>query len=464
MLTNNLGYPRIGSNRELKKASEQYWSGKIAAESLVQTGAAIRAQNWALQQAAGTDLIPSNDFSFYDQVLDLSLTVGAIPKRYHDVILNKANTELDLYFAMARGYQRDGLDITAMEMTKWFDTNYHYIVPEFHKGQTFKLFSSKIINEYNEAKRLGIKTKPVIIGPVSYLLLGKEKQEGFHRIELIRNLLPVYIEILKELVAQHVEWVQFDEPFLVLDLTGQEKAAYIYIYTEIKKQFPQLKVLLTTYFEGLKDNLELAASLPVSALHIDLVRAPEQLDAVLAAIPKHMSLSLGLVDGRNIWKNDFEHSLDLIKTAVAQLGESRVLVAPGCSLIHSPCDLDLETTLKPEIKQWMAFAKQKVEEVALLKQLSAISPSAAALEALKWNKKASQSRRVSPLIHDEAVKQRVAGITLKDEHRESPFSSRRLKQHEVLNLPLFPTTTIGSFPQTPEVRGWTAKFKKGILS
>jgi len=467
MLTNNLGYPRIGSNRELKKACEQYWLGKAPIESLVQAAAAIRANNWALQKKAGVDLIPSNDFSFYDQVLDLSLTVGAIPKRYHEVILNNANTELDLYFAMARGYQQDGLDITAMEMTKWFDTNYHYIVPEFHKDQTFKLFSTKVIDEYNEAKRMGIKTKPVIIGPVSYLLLGKEKQEGFHRISLIRNLLPVYIEILSALTEQHVEWVQFDEPFLVLDLEPREREAYTYVYSEIRKRFPNLKILLTTYFEGLKDNLELAASLPVTALHIDLVRAPEQLEDVLKAIPDHLILSLGLVDGRNIWKNDFDHSLLQIKTAVERLGEKRVFISPSCSLIHSPCDLGLETNhdvLTPEIKQWMAFAKQKVDEVVHLRELAGAEPSAIALAKAAENRAAAESRKVSPLIHDTAVKQRVAGVRLKDEHRGNAYPVRKVAQQEALHLPLFPTTTIGSFPQTAEVRSWRAKYKKGVLT
>jgi 5-methyltetrahydropteroyltriglutamate--homocysteine methyltransferase len=467
MLTNNLGYPRIGSNRELKKACEQYWSARTPIESLVQTGAAIRAKNWASQKAAGMDLIPSNDFSFYDQVLDLSLTVGAIPRRYHDVILNKANSELDLYFAMARGYQRDGLDITAMEMTKWFDTNYHYIVPEFHKDQTFKLFSTKVIDEYNEAKRLGIKTKPVIIGPVSYLLLGKEKQEGFHRIELIKNLLPVYLEILTALTDQHVEWLQFDEPFLALDLEPQEKNAYIYVYSEIRKRFPRLKILLATYFEGLQDNLELAVSLPVSALHIDLVRAPEQLEHVLSAIPGHLMLSLGLVDGRNIWKNDFSDSLVHIKMAAERLGEDRIIISPSCSLIHSPCDLDLETNegvLTPKIKQWMAFAKQKVDEVVHLRELAGITPSAEVLAVAEENRAAAESRKVSPLIHDDAVKQRLSGVTIKDENRANIYAIRKLAQQKALDLPLFPTTTIGSFPQTPEVRSWRAKYKKGALS
>ncbi|WP_316752228.1 5-methyltetrahydropteroyltriglutamate--homocysteine S-methyltransferase [Pedobacter gandavensis] len=465
MLTNNPGYPRIGSNRELKKANEQFWAGKSTLQNLVQVGRDIRQQNWELQKEQGIDLIPSNDFSFYDQVLDLSLTVGAIPKRYHEVILNSANSELDLYFAMARGYQTDGLDITAMEMTKWFDTNYHYIVPEFTKDQQFKLFSTKILDEYNESKRLGIKTKPVIIGPVTYLLLGKEKEAGFERIDLIKNLLPVYIDLLKKLEEQQVEWVQFDEPFLSLDLTEKDKAAFKYVYTEIKKQFPKLKTLLTTYFEALKDNTELALALPVHALHLDLVRNPEQLESVLAAIPASLKLSLGVVDGRNIWKNDFRASLKLIELAKEKLGVNRLIISPSCSLIHSPCDLDLETNdaiLTPEIKQWLSFAKQKVAEVITLKKLAENDPSA--LPDLESNIQAHQNRKTSSLIHNPAVKQRVAGITEQDEHRSAPYALRSIAQKEALKLPFFPTTTIGSFPQTPEVRSWRARYKKGLLS
>jgi len=464
MLTNNLGYPRIGSKRELKKACEQYWSGNSSIQDLVQTGREIRKQNWELQKSAGIALIPSNDFSFYDQVLDLSLTVGAIPKRYHEVILNKGNSELDLYFAMARGYQKDGLDITAMEMTKWFDTNYHYIVPEFLKDQQFKLFSTKLLDEYNESVRLGIKTKPVIIGPVSYLLLGKEKETGFDRIDLVKNLLPVYIELLTKLEEQHVEWVQFDEPFLSLDLTEKDRAAFKYVYAEIKKRFPRLKTLLTTYFGALQDNKDLTLALPVNALHIDLVRSPEQLKDIVDSIPAHMTLSLGVVDGRNIWKNDFEASLSLIKTAIDKLGASRLMVAPSCSLIHSPCDLELETNetvLSTDIKQWLSFAKQKVDEVVVLKQLALGEE--AALPKLKDNQLANELRRTSALIHNNAVKQRVAAIGVKDDQRKNTFAIRQPLQHGALNLPLFPTTTIGSFPQTPEVRSWRAKYKKGDL-
>jgi len=467
MLTQNLGYPRIGSHRELKKASESYWSGKSTFKNLLQVGKNIRHENWQLQKQAGIDLIPSNDFSFYDQVLDMSLTVGAIPERYHEVILNKANSELDLYFAMARGYQKNELDITAMEMTKWFDTNYHYIVPEFYKDQTFKLFSTKIIDEFYEAKEAGIITKPVILGPVSYLLLGKEKEAGFHRIDLIRNLVPVYIDVLKRLEKLDVQWVQFDEPFLALDLTENEKKAITYAYAEIKKEFPSLKTIVATYFDGLRDNLSLAASLPVCALHIDLVRAPRQLDEVIRAIPEKMTLSLGVIDGRNIWKNDFTKSLSYIEKAVNALGEKRVIIAPSCSLIHTPCDLDLETNdevLLPEIKNWMAFAKQKLDEVVALHKLSSSETKAPVAFVLSENQKATESRSTSSRIHKPEVKKRVADLTDADAHRTNNFAVRQQKQQDTLKLPLFPTTSIGSFPQTDEVRGWRARFKKNELT
>ncbi len=469
MLTNNLGYPRIGGNRELKKSCEQYWSGKTSVKNLLQVGKNLRQENWQLQKKAGIDLIPSNDFSFYDQVLDMSLSVGAIPERYHEVILNKDNSELDLYFAMARGYQKDGLDITAMEMTKWFDTNYHYIVPEFQKNQEFKLFSTKITDDFYEAKQLGIITKPVIIGPVSYLLLGKEKEQGFHRIDLLKKLLPVYIDILKKLENLNVEWVQFDEPYLAMDLNQKEKDAFVYAYSEIKKQSPQLKTILANYFECYGDNLKTALSLPVHTLHLDLIRCPSQLDDIFNAnsLSANTHLSLGVVDGRNIWKNDFQNSLELINKAVQKIGAERIMIAPSCSLIHSPCDLDLETnekTLTPEIKQWLAFAKQKIDEVVTLKQLANSVVNSTALEKLKENQAAIESRKVSKLIHNDKVKERVKAITEEDAKRKNPFAVRKSKQQKALNLPLFPTTTIGSFPQTTEVRSWRAKFKKGELN
>ncbi|HTJ50803.1 MAG TPA: 5-methyltetrahydropteroyltriglutamate--homocysteine S-methyltransferase [Cyclobacteriaceae bacterium] len=467
MLTHNLGYPRIGSQRELKKACEQYWSGVTTYKNLLQVGKNLRQQNWLTQKNAGLDLIPSNDFSFYDQVLDMSLTVSAIPERYHDVMLNKENTELDLYFAMARGYQKNGLDITAMEMTKWFDTNYHYIVPEFHKNQPFKLFSTKIIDEFYEAKQLGITTKPVLLGPVSYLLLGKEKEAGFNRIDLIKNLLPVYIQVLKKLDSLNVNWVQFDEPFLAMDLSEKERSAFAYVYSEIKREFPSLKTIIATYFEGLKDNAMLATSLPVCALHVDLVRCPEQLDSIIDLLPERMTLSLGLIDGRNIWKNNYAKSLKVIERALTKIATDRLMIAPSCSLLHTPCDLDLEVnekTLTPEIKNWMAFAKQKIHEVFALKLLATPETKSEAVQLFVKNQEAIKSRETSSLIHHESVKKRTAAIGTGDDQRESTFAVRREKQVEALRLPLFPTTTIGSFPQTVEVRTWRSSLKKGELT
>ncbi len=467
MQTHILGYPRIGSNRELKKACEQYCAGKISINELEEAGKTISEQNWKLQQEAGIDLIPCNDFSYYDQVLDMTLAVGAIPERYQDIATDRKYSELDLYFAMARGHQKDGLDITAMEMTKWFDTNYHYIVPEFQKDQQFRLFSNKIITDFMNARQTGINAKPVIIGLITYLLLGKEKEKGFDKLDLVQNLLPVYLEIIKELENQGAEYIQFDEPFLALDLNEKAKEAFELVYSTIRKQFPKLKLIVATYFEGLNDNLSLAVSLPIDVLHIDLVRDPEQLDEVLSTIPDTLSLSLGIVDGRNIWKNDFEKSLQYIRKVINRVGSERVFIAPSCSLLHSPFDLDSEKNediLSPEIKQWLAFAKQKVHEIVVLKKLASANPDYPTLQLLAENKKALENRKTSTLIHSQEVKNRVELTTEKDAQRKNPFSIRKEVQQKVLQLPLFPTTTIGSFPQTKEVRSWRARFKKGELT
>jgi 5-methyltetrahydropteroyltriglutamate--homocysteine methyltransferase len=361
---------------------------------------------------------------------------------------------------MARGYQRDGLDVTAMEMTKWFDTNYHYIVPEFVQSQQFKLFSEKVFEEFNLAKQnIGTTPKPVLIGPVSYLLLGKEKQAGFNKIELIKKLVPVYIEVLNRLKGYGAVWVQIDEPFLALDLNQQEKEAFVYAYKEISKNCPGIKLLLTTYFESLQGNTQLAINLPVSALHIDLVRAPQQLDEVLELLPAGLSLSLGVVDGRNIWKNDYIRSVSHLKKAIAVLGADRVMVAPSCSLLHTPFDLDLETDINPEIKNWMAFAKQKLSEVNQLAYI--INGDNALLQA---NLQAISSRNLSKLIHKQEIKQRTAAITDADARRASAFGTRQKIQQQRFQLPLYPTTTIGSFPQTDDIRSLRARLKKGELS
>ncbi len=468
MFSHNLGYPRVGSQRELKKACEQFWAGKIDRDALQKVARGIRHQNWETQQNAGIDLIPSNDFSLYDHVLDMSLAVGAIPERYLQLIDGKTNRELDLYFAMARGVQREGLDINAMEMTKWFDTNYHYIVPEFVKNQKFSRYSDKVVLEFEDAKQKGIITKPVLVGPVTYLLLGKEKETGFHRIELLDTLLQVYIEILKELSARGAKWVQLDEPCLVLDLTEDEKRSLQSAYAQIAEAVPNLKILLATYFGGLQDNLALAAELPVAALHVDLTRGAESLPAILAHtgfVNSFRKLSLGIIDGRNIWKNDYKKSLSFIQHAIDIIGADRVLVAPSSSLLHSPHDLDLEkneAVLTKEIKNWMAFAKQKLNEVVALSKLA--TSDFVTFEIYQQNQAAIEDRRTSGQIHKPLVKMGVAEIRSVDFERNNVFLDRQATQLEKLKLPLFPSTTIGSFPQTDEVRQLRANLKKGILS
>ncbi len=470
MLTHNLGYPRIGSQRELKKACEQYWAGKIDRDELRRTARKLRHDHWETQRAAGIDLIPSNDFSLYDQVLDTALLVGAIPPRYLPLVDGKSNAELDLYFAMARGVQRPGVDIKAMEMTKWFDTNYHYLVPEFTIDQAFYRYSDKPTLEFADARQLGVTTKPVLLGPVSFLLLGKEKEAGFHRIELLDKLLPVYIGLLQELAGQGCEWVQLDEPCLALDLTEQEKQAFGRAYAQLSKAAPSLKILLATYFGALEDNLTVATTLPVEALHVDLVRAASQLPQILADgnfVNSYKVLSLGVVDGRNIWKNDYKASLKLIQQSVARLGPDRVMIAPSCSLLHSPNDLDLERNediLTPEIKNWLSFAKQKLREVATLAELATAEEPLAEHPILLENQAAMESRRQSELIHKKRVKARMQEVPAIELARQSPFVLRQAVQAESLKLPLFPTTTIGSFPQTDDVRKLRARFKKGELT
>lgn len=468
LLTNNLGYPRIGAFRELKKACEAFWSQKISADELLQAGLKIREANWKTQKENGIDIIPSNDFSFYDQVLDLTLTVGAIPARYKNLVKeDTTGYNLDLYFAMARGFQDQGVDVTAMEMTKWFDTNYHYLVPEFVKEQTFKLSSDKIVNEYKEAKSLGFETKPVLLGPISYLLLGKEKEEGFHRLDLLPALLPIYVEILQKLEKAGAKWIQIDEPFLGLDLETKATQVYQDTFTTLKGATQDLKILVATYFNALEDNTDLALALPVDALHIDLVRGADQLKDILPKVSENQILSLGVVDGRNIWKNDYEKSLNLIKQATDVLGNDRVWIAPSCSLLHVPFDLDIEDqedTLTAEVKNWLAFAKQKLVEIKDLAVLATNDNDETVNERFAANKAAQESRRTSTLIHHDNVKARVAAITDADAKRTLTFADRKKLQQEKFGLPAFATTTIGSFPQTREVRKWRADVKKGLIS
>jgi 5-methyltetrahydropteroyltriglutamate--homocysteine methyltransferase len=463
MQTNVLGYPRIGSHRELKKACEAYWAGKMSLEKLQLTARQLRRQHWETLRQAGIDLIPSNDFSLYDQVLDMCLMTGVIPARFKPLMESLASAgSPELYFAMARGYQKNGLDITAMEMTKWFDTNYHYLVPEFDGSQQFRVLSHKCVDEFREALSLGIHTKPVLLGPVSFLLLGKIKDESLHAGELLNQLLPVYIQLLQHLQQAGATWVQLDEPCLVLDLTAEQQALYNYAYTKINAAVPGLRLLLATYFGSLQDNTALTLKLPVQGLHIDLVRAPEQLDAVLAGLPANMQLSLGIVNGRNIWKNDHHSSLKLVQQAVDAIGEDRLLLATSCSLLHTPYDLDLETdeqVLTPQIKSWMAFARQKVQELKELQQILAGNNA-----LLETNRKCLHEKSTAAIVHKPAVKARVKALTAADASRLHPFPTRQQAQQAGLQLPLFPTTTIGSFPQTEEIRKLRADLKKGHIT
>ena len=460
-IAHNLGFPPLGANRELKRATEGYWSGKVSRAALLQTGAELRAAHWRLQRDAGVDLIPSNDFSYYDRVLDTCAMVGAVPARYG---WSGGPLDLDSYFAMARGVPSGGRDVTAMEMTKWFDTNYHYIVPEFEPGQTFRLASTKVIDEFNEAKALGFHTKPALIGPVTFLLLGKTRGEGaarFDRLELLEALLPVYGDALARLAAAGATWVQLDEPCLALDRTTAELAACARAYRFLAERAPQLQLLVATYFAGLDDNLATARDLPVAGLHVDLVRARAgQLDQLLKAWPKGRVLSLGMIDGRNIWRADLGAALGLLERARERIGADDLWVAPSCSLLHVPVDLDLERRLDAELKSWLAFAKQKLVEVATLARAVRDGRAAVAAE-LEANARLIAGRRSSRRIHEPAVKQRAAGVSEKDMRRASPHAARRKRQ---LRLPVFPTTTIGSFPQTAEVRAARKKLHDGKLT
>jgi 5-methyltetrahydropteroyltriglutamate--homocysteine methyltransferase len=467
--TANLGFPRIGANRELKKAVESYWKKNSSPSTRSATGndvadlqkeaTAIRTKNWQTQKAAGIHFIPSNDFSFYDQTLDSLALFGAIPDRFN---FSGGNVDLDLYFAMARGNQRDGIDVTAMEMTKWFDTNYHYIVGEFKKNQTFKLSSTKIFDEFLEAKRLGIETRPVILGPISFLLLGKTIDNS-NRLELLDNLLIAYKELFKKLQEIGVRNVQIDEPFLATDLSAEITQAYLKTYPQIKQQAGAIKLHLTTYFESLSENAELAFSLNTDSIHIDLVRGAEQFEQALNLVQSGQFLSLGLVDGRNIWINNFEHSISLAKKAVEKLGANRVIIAPSCSLLHTPVDLTSEDKLDAELKSWLAFATQKLSEISVI-ATAADGREAEVRSTLEANKKALQARATSTRIHDAAVKERVASIDESLMNRQSNFTERKKIQSTHIELPLLPTTTIGSFPQTKEVRKFRADFKAGNIS
>ena len=462
VLANNLGFPRIGQEREFKFNTEKFWKGELNESQLKESLAALRAKNWQLQKKSGIDLIPSNDFSYYDQVLDLACLLGVVPERYK--ALFNGQISLELYYSMARGNTKANL--TALEMTKWFDTNYHYLVPEFSANQEFKLSWDKPFAEFTEAKNLGIITKPVLLGPVSFLSLGKEKTENFNRFDLLEDLVKVYAEVLVKLSELGAEWIQIDEPCLVMDLSDDQKKAYQKLSGLLKSALPssfKSKLLLTTYFEGIENNINLVDSF-WDGLHVDLIRSPQQFDLIIDKAPKGKYLSLGLIDGRNIWKNNLNQSIELSKKALSKVDSEHLMIAGSCSLLHSPLDLSYEAKLKPEIKEWLAFANDKLTEINIVKNALNSNLSADEQKYLIENQECLKRRQESSLVHIKAVKDRVKAITDKDLKRNSVFEQRQKEQKDLLKLPLFPTTTIGSFPQTTEVRQARAKFKKTELS
>lgn len=456
-LSSNLGYPRIGPNRELKRVLERYWSGRSPESDLIATAGSLRKNNWLSQKNAGIDHIPSNDFSFYDQVLDTAYMLGAVPDRFQEL----AGDPLAKYFAMARGYQ-DGTDtsgIPAMEMTKWFDTNYHYLVPEFDENTSFKANPEKPLSQFREAEQHGIATRPVLLGPITFLMVGKPMQPNFSPLDLLEQLLPEYVEVIKQLEKAGAEWVQLDEPYLVMDLDDKAQQAYRRAYDYIGSS-TQTNKMLTSYFGDLRDNLSLANELPVEGLHIDLVRSPGQATQVATELSHNRWLSLGLIDGRNIWKTDLTRAITTAEAIATLRGNEHLFVGPSCSLLHSPVDLTLETSIDPQLKDWLSFAAQKLDEIQIVcKAINNGRDSVA--DYLSQNESSLSKRSSSSQIHNPDVKKRLSSVDESMLERKSNYQSRAEAQQQKLGLPAFPTTTIGSFPQTSAVRKARSAFKRG---
>jgi len=450
------GFPRIGLKRELKRALESHWRGDSHADALLDTARSLRQRHWQLQRDAGADVVPCNDFSLYDHVLDTAVLFDAIPARYRPIF---DESHLDGYFAMARGHKRDGHDLHALEMTKWFDTNYHYLVPELHAGQHFALNGDKPLAEFREALAQGHHARPVLLGPVSFLLLSKTV-DGSDRLALLHALLSPYIELLEQLADAGADWVQLDEPCLVQDLDDDDRAAYRHAYATLAAARTP-KLLLASYFGALGDNLALAAALPADGLHVDLSRAPEQLDAVLDALPASHVLSLGVVDGRNIWRSHPDRIMPLLRRAQSRLGNERLWLAPSCSLLHVPIDLEAETALDPQRRAPMAFARQKIEELRVYADALAGQPEADAALAAQQTLLGAQAQ--VPGVVDNEVRRRLHELSPQAALRRSAHTKRRLIQSEVLALPPLPTTTIGSFPQTDDLRKARAAHRVGKL-
>ncbi|EKN3460792.1 5-methyltetrahydropteroyltriglutamate--homocysteine S-methyltransferase [Yersinia enterocolitica] len=453
ILNHTLGFPRVGLKRELKKAQESYWAGNSTQEELLNVGRELRARHWQQQQQAGVDLVPVGDFAWYDHVLTTSLLLGNVPERHQNA---DGSIDLDTLFRIGRGRAPTGSPAAAAEMTKWFNTNYHYMVPEFQQGQQFKLGWTQLLDEVDEALALGHKIKPVLLGPVTYLWLGKVKGEQFDRLSLLNDILPVYQQVLGELAKRGIEWVQIDEPALVLELPPEWLDAYQPAYQALQGQ---VKLLLTTYFDSIGHNLDIIRALPVQGLHVDVVAGQDDIAELNATLPQEWLLSLGVINGRNVWRADLSHWFERLQPLV----NSRPLwLGSSCSLLHSPIDLSEETRLDAEVKSWFAFALQKCAELALLTQ-ALNAPSEAKLAELAAYSAPIRARRASSRVHNPQVEQRLAAITAQDIERQQPYEARATAQRKRFNLPAWPTTTIGSFPQTTEIRGLRLDFKQGRL-
>ncbi len=459
--TSNLGYPRIGINRELKFALEKFWQSKNTLESVNQTARQIQLHNWKIHQDAGIDFIPSNDFSFYDHVLDTTVMVGAIPDRFH---LDELDDPSVRYYAMARGFQKkDGGVIHALEMTKWFNTNYHYLVPEVSPQTEFNLNSDKPVNTYEFAKDHGYLTRPVILGPVSFLLMSKSPGADFDPLDKLMKLLPLYKALFTELMNAGAEWIQLDEPFLVCDLPKKAEKAYRTCFEFFKAGSDRPNVILTTYFEDLIPNMDIVQDMPFEGLHIDLTNHADWRN-LTAGLPSLHTLSLGVISGRNIWRADLTKISRQIEQLLPALNADQLLISPSCSLLHIPQDVDLEDSLDEQKKSWLAFARQKLEEISALKE-QLLSASQTSTYVLK-NQKIITDR--TQFLSSQANKS-SKGILINDEEqnkwqRKSDFAVRKEIQKQRLNLPVLPTTTIGSFPQTAEVRKARADFNRDEMS
>ncbi|MBI4193507.1 MAG: 5-methyltetrahydropteroyltriglutamate--homocysteine S-methyltransferase [Betaproteobacteria bacterium] len=450
-LIHNLGYPRIGPRRELKRALEAFWRGELGETGLRAAGAGLRKDNWLAQRDAGIDLMPVGDFAWYDHVLTTAAMLGHVPPRFGDA----GRVDLRTYFAMARGADH----APALEMTKWFDTNYHYLVPEFDRDTRSRLDASWLIEDAREARALGIPVKPVVLGPLTYLWLGKARERGFDRLDLLSDVLAAYRELLAELKREGIEWAQLDEPALVLDLPLRWHEQLEKAYDALAGAAP--KLMLATYFGGVERFADRIKGLPVAGVHLDLVRAPQQLDAFMNGFPGDKVLSAGIVDGRNVWRCDLEHAFERLELLRAQLRE-RLWLAPSCSLLHCPMSLAGETRLDHEVKGWVAFAREKLEEIAVLKRGLNEGRRAITYEIAVSNG-ARSNRARSKRLHDPAASARLAALAPQAERRKSPFDSRRCVQDDRLRLPRFPATTIGSFPQTPAIREARRAFRAGEI-